>query len=356
LLKTGWRPHRSIWICSWDAEEPDEFGSTMWTDKHSAELTNKAIAYLDLDSAVGGDRFVAAAAPSLKRFMLETAADVPDPMGGSVLKRANEQLHNELLQALTAGSIPSTTGPTSDQLGSETEPRPISEQTIEIGNLGSGTDFVSFFDHLGIPSTEFGFDGPSGIYHSVFDDYQWMETFGDPHFVYHVAAARFYGLEVLRLSGAELLPFDYEQYGREIQKYVVGVRTKLALLGQGWRLDFGPAMDAAQKLIENGKNLRQHFQSMLADETQYRDLHRVNRALVDAEKGFLLANGLPGRPWFKHAIFAPAFYNGYEAAVLPGVLESIDGTNWNEARQQLRALTAAVNLAANTLSVEENPK
>ena len=356
LLKTGWHPHRSIWLCSWDAEEPDEFGSTMWTEKHSTELKKKAIAYLDLDSAVGGDRFVAAAAPSLKRFMLEVAADVPDPVGGSVLERANEQLQNELRQVLRPGSIPNAVAVSLNQIGAAPELRPISEQTIEIGNLGSGTDFVSFFDHLGIPATDFGFDGPSGVYHSIFDDYRWMEKFGDPHFTYHVAAARFYGLEVLRLSGADLLPLDYEEYGQEIQKFTDGIHRKLVLLGQDGRLDFAPAIDAAKRLTDNGRSVRRQFQSMLADETRVLDLHRINRALVDAEKAFLLTDGLPGRPWFKHAIFAPALYNGYDAAVMPGVLESIDAGNWHEAQHQLRSLTDAVNLAAKILNIEENPR
>src|SRR6202044_1670819 len=92
LLRHGWRPKRTIWLCSWDAEEPGELGSTAWADKHSDELNEKAVAYLNNDSAVAGDRFTAAGVPSLKRFLLEVAADVPDPKGGSVLDRANQQL------------------------------------------------------------------------------------------------------------------------------------------------------------------------------------------------------------------------------------------------------------------------
>ncbi len=326
LLKEGWHPQRSIWLCSWDAEEPDEFGSTEWTEKHSTELTQKAVAYLNLDIAVAGDHFVASATPSLKRFLQEIAVDVPDPKGGSVLERANQLYRKQLRATLGPGSIP---GPAfaltaekagnvvTGQLRDESAPlKPTSEQMIEIGNLGGGSDFLSFFYHFGIPATEFGFRGAYGVYHSAFDDYRWMEAFGDPQFAYHVAAARFDGLETLRLAQADLLPLDYEGYAQEIQSFVEGIRQKLTLLGHGNELDFGPAQIAAWKLAQTARILNDEYEAVSVGKTQISDLYRVNRALVNAEKAFL-SEGLPARPWYKHTVFAPAFYSGYQAAVLP---------------------------------------
>jgi len=240
LLRTGWRPRRSLWLCSWDAEEQGLIGSTEWTEKHAAELQQKAVAYLNLDSAVAGDRFGASAVPSLKEFLREVAADVADPKGGSVLERANQRLRERLQRGVVPGRAPSD----------GTEPKPIAERRIDIGNLGSGSDYTAFLDHLGIPATNFGFGGDYGVYHSIFDNHRWMKEFGDPEFLYHVAAARYYGLQALRLAQADLLPFDYQAYGQEIQKYVKGIRNKLVLLGQASELDFAPVEKAARRLAD----------------------------------------------------------------------------------------------------------
>jgi N-acetylated-alpha-linked acidic dipeptidase len=339
LLRTGWRPRRSLWLCSWDAEEQGLIGSTEWTEKHAAELQQKAVAYLNLDSAVAGDRFGASAVPSLKEFLREVAADVADPKGGSVLERANQRLRERLQRGVVPGRAPS----------GGTEPKPIAERRIDIGNLGSGSDYTAFLDHLGIPATNFGFGGDYGVYHSIFDNHRWMKEFGDPEFLYHVAAARYYGLQALRLAQADLLPFDYQAYGQEIQKYVKGIRNKLVLLGQASELDFAPVEKAARRLADTGKDLREKYEWALAQGLQPPHLDRVNRALVEAEQAFLLPEGLPGRPWFRHAIFAPGTYTGYASVPLPGVHESIDAGDFDQARRQLEALTAAINRAADTL-------
>ena len=176
-----------------------------------------------------------------------------------------------------------------------------------------------------------------------------MKEFGDPEFRYHVAAARYYGLQALRLAQADLLPFDYQAYGQETQKYVKGIRNKLVLLGQASELDFAPVKEAARRLADTGKDLREKYEWALAQGLQPPHLDRVNRALVEAEQAFLLPEGLPGRPWFRHAIFAPGTYTGYASVPLPGVHESIDAGDFDQARHQLEVLTAAINRAADTL-------
>ncbi len=336
LLADGWRPRRSIWLLSWDAEEQGLIGSTEWAEKHADELQAKAVAYLNLDSAVSGDRFEAAGVPSLKEFLREVAAATPDPRGDFVLARANERLRDELRHAVVPGSVP--------RGGADT--RPISERQIEPGNLGSGSDYTSFLDHLGIPSTDFGFGGDYGVYHSIFDNHRWMKNHGDPQFRYHAAAARFYGLETLRLAEADLLPFDYEAYGKEVGEYITGIRAKLALLGEKDKLDFSAAEQAAKRLAAAGKDVREKYRWAVARGLAPDDLARVNRALVETEQAFLLPAGLPGRPWFKHAIFAPGTYTGYASVPLPGVHESIDAGDFSEAQRQLEALTAALSHAA----------
>ena len=335
LMRNGWRPQRTIVLCSWDAEEQSEFGSTHWAEKNAAALSEKAVAYLNLDVAVGGDQFSADAVPSLKSFVRDVASDVPDPKGGSVWQRANENHRNELRHDVRPGSVPSGATPEGA----------IDQQEASVGDLGSGTDFVAFLDHLGIPATDFSFGGDYGVYHSIFDNFRWMKQFGDPGFRYHVAAAQIYGLETLRLADADILPFDYETYGVDIERHLRDIASKLVLLGRSKQLDVQPAQLAARQLAALGKELGKQRQTLLANNPGAGNLYGLNRRLVTAEREFLVPAGLPRRPWFKHSIFGPGFYNGYAAEPLPGVLEMIDAGNFDEARRQLRVVTEAIEAA-----------
>jgi len=340
LMRGGWRPQRTIILCSWDAEEQGELGSTHWADQNAAELGEKAVAYLNLDVAVGGDRFSADAVPSLKAFVRAVAADVPDPKGGSVWDRATQHFREDLREEVRPGHVPAS-GDFS---------KAISEQEAHVGDLGSGSDYVAFLDHMGIPSADFSFGGDYGVYHSIFDNYRWMKQFGDPTFGYHVAAAQLYGLEALRLAGADVLPFDYQTYGVEIQRHLSDIANKLALLGQTRQLDFQAARKAAEGLAQVGRDLLRRRATLLSGNLSVPDLYALNRILVTAERGFLLPAGLPRRPWFKHSILAPGLYNGYVAEPLPGVLETIDAGNFEEARRQLQSVTDAIGRVTSTLT------
>ncbi|MFQ5694437.1 MAG: M28 family metallopeptidase [Terriglobia bacterium] len=339
LLKEGWRPRRSLWLLSWDAEEQGLLGSTEWAEKHAEALQQEAVAYLNLDSAVSGQNFGAQAVPSLKEFLRAVAADTPDPRGGSVLKHANQRVRERLRRGVVPGRVPA----------GGADATPIAERELELGQLGSGSDYTAFLDHLGIPATNFGFRGRYGVYHSIFDNHRWMKQWGDPEFRFHVAAAQFYGLQALRLAEADLLPFDYAAYGREIGNYLKGIGKKLRLLGQGGELDFARAQEAAARLARMGQEVREKYEWAISRGVELGNLDRVNRALVAAEQAFLHPQGLPGRPFFRHVIYAPGTYTGYASVPLPGVHESIDAEDFEEARRQLEALTSAVNRAADLL-------
>jgi N-acetylated-alpha-linked acidic dipeptidase len=326
LVKNGWRPQRSIWLCSWDAEEQDEFGSSRWAEKHASEIQERAVAYLNVDTAVSGDRFGAESAPSLKTFLREVASDVPDPHGDTILAHAENRTRVHTPYAFSTA-----------------------QQKVEFGNLGGGADYVAFFDHFGIPSTDFSFEGDSGIYHSIFDDHLWMERFGDPKFLYHVAAARFLGLEILRLAGADLLPFDYETYGLEIMAYLKDLDGRLTSNASGV-VSVRPACDADQRFIDAAAAFSKRFELKSEHDSDAQHLDFANRTLVRTEQAFLTPEGLPGRPWYKHVVFAPGIESGYKPKVLPGVSESIDSGNVEEAQRQLQILVAALNRAADTLN------
>jgi N-acetylated-alpha-linked acidic dipeptidase len=200
LLKTGWKPKRSIVFCSWDAEEEGLIGSTEWVEQHAQQLRN-AVAYFNVDVAVAGPDFSASAVPSLKDFMREIAKSVPSPMGDTVYQewRANRDGVNQH----RASNAP-----------------PSSREEVHVSDLGSGSDFTPFLQHEGVPSTDIGSGGPYGVYHSVFDNYAWFVMNADPHFVYLQQMARVLGLEALRMADTDVLPYDYEEYAREVKAYI----------------------------------------------------------------------------------------------------------------------------------------
>ena len=334
LLKSGWRPKRSILFCSWDGEEEGLMGSTEWVEQHEAELRN-APAYFNMDVAVSGSKFGASAVPSLKQFLRDVTKVVPSPKGGTVYEGWQKASQPE--------------GPLSAQSPGESvaESRrvPIAQvkADVPVGDLGSGSDYTAFLQHLGVPSSDISSSGPYGVYHSVFDNFAWFKKFADPEFAYVQEMARVFGLEALRMADADILPYDYEEYGKEVEAYLESARRRAADKSGAHALDF-EAVDTAAR----------HFESagakMLArQKNPALDPARLNQALMNAERELLVPHGLPHRPWFRHVIFAPGEYTGYAAVVIPGVNEALDKGDSERARQQLAALATALEAAARTL-------
>jgi len=217
---------------------------------------------------------------------------------------------------------------------------------VRIGDLGSGSDYTAFIQHLGVPSTDVGSTGPYGVYHSVFDDYAWFVMNADPTFVYEQQMARIFGLEVLNMADTDVLPYDYVTYGKEIAAYLDAAQKKAHEAGMT-SLDFAPAQAAAQKFILLAQQVQQKQQHLDDDSTA--TLAALNTQLRQVEEDFLSEQGLPGRPWFKHTVYAPGEYTGYAAVVIPGVNEAIDAKDNPRAQQQMTALTEAINRANATL-------
>ncbi|MFZ0395836.1 MAG: M28 family metallopeptidase [Terracidiphilus sp.] len=319
LLKTGWRPQRTIRFCSWDAEEEGLIGSTEWVEQHAQPL-QKAVAYFNVDVAVSGPNFSAAAVPSLKEFIRQIAQSVPSPAGGSVYDvwRAHNQINP---------NRPSNSPPTGD---------------VRVGDLGSGSDFTPFLQHIGVPSTDIGSGGPYGVYHSAFDNYAWYTKNADPHFDYLQEMAQVLGLEAIRMADTDVLPLDYTNYARDIASYLDTVRRKAS--DAKLSLDFAPALAAADRFAQAAARVRS-----LQDHPSG-DLNRLNDALRAVETDFTSDAGLPNRPWYKHLIYAPGEFTGYAAVVIPGVNEAIDAGDSGRAAQQLTLLAAALDRAAQTLA------
>jgi N-acetylated-alpha-linked acidic dipeptidase len=323
LLHQGWRPRRTLVLCSWDAEEEGLIGSTEWVEQQGKAL-DSAVAYFNVDVAVSGPDFSAAAVPSLKQFIREVAQSVPSPLGGTVYQ---------------AWRVSQARG--DEHRASNAPPQPGEE--IPVSDLGSGSDFTPFLQHAGVPSTDISSTGPYGVYHSTFDDYAWFVQNADPKFLYLQQMARIFGLEALRMANADVLPYDYEAYASEIVSYLSAAQRKAADAGLG-SLNFGPAQAAAARLVVAAAKAHALQANPPADLAQF------NQTLRQAETALLSPSGLPNRPWYRHTIYAPGEYTGYAAVVIPGVNEAIDAKTANVAAQQLTVLTDALDRAAQTLA------
>ena len=324
LLKSGWKPKRTIVVASWDAEEEGLIGSTEWTEQYAKTLEHAA-AYFNVDVAVAGSEFGAEAVPSLKQFIREVTQQVPSPKGGTVYSQWKRGME---ARDTNTGHITHANAPSED---------------VAVGDLGSGSDFTPFLQHVGVPSTDIGSHGSYGVYHSVFDNYAWFTMNADPSFVYLQEMARVLGLEALHMADADVLPYDYVTYGKEIASYLDSAKRKPSAKS----LDFGPAEVATARFTKAAEAVHSRQLAPGANPAQ------LNTILRDTEASFISDAGLPNRPWYKHTIYAPGEYTGYAAVVIPGVNEALDAKNTTVASQQLEVLTQAINHAAQALEGAE---
>jgi N-acetylated-alpha-linked acidic dipeptidase len=318
LLKSGWRPRRTLVFASWDAEEEGMMGSTEWVEQHMGEMAH-VVAYFNTDVAVAGPNFSAEAVPSLKQFVREAAKSVESPLGGTVYsqwKLAQSAHKSEARSAETGGEV-------------------------HINDMGSGSDYSPFLEHAGVPSTDIGSGGSYGVYHSVFDNYQWFTQNADPKFAYLEQQARMLGIEALRMADAEVLPLDYTAYAQAVNSYLAADRRKAT--DHGVPIDFIAAEKAADRFAAAAALVHKR------QTAQTGDLKQLNHALRQVEADLIDPVGPPNRPWYRHTVFAPGEFAGYAAVVLPGVSEALDARNAPLATQQLAVLTEALNRAAKTL-------
>jgi N-acetylated-alpha-linked acidic dipeptidase len=336
LLKSGWKPKRTLVFASWDGEEEGLMGSTEWAEQHEAELANAA-AYFNVDVAVSGPKFGASAVPSLKQFLRDVTKAVPSPKGGTVY------------EAWQKGDQPSTTSvqsPTEAIGDAHRTPAAQAKGDVPVGDLGSGSDYTAFLQHLGVPSTDISSSGSYGVYHSAFDDFAWFKKFADPDFIYEQEIARIFGLEALRMADADVLPYNYDEYGKEIEAYVEAASKRAETKFGEHALDFTAVTASAKHFQEAGAKIASKQKTPPKDSAK---TNQLNQALRDAERALLVSEGLPHRPWFRHAIYAPGEYTGYAAVVIPGVNEALDRGDAERARQQLAVLAAALERAAKVL-------
>jgi N-acetylated-alpha-linked acidic dipeptidase len=318
LAKGGQRPRRTVVFGIWDAEEFTLTGSTEWGEEHARTLAANAVACLNVDSATQGDRLSVGAVPSLRALAYEAARSVADPRGRGSLY--------DVWSAAGAGAGTGGYGVVAGARGDDPS----------VLVLGSGSDYTVFLNHLGIPSMDFTFDGPYGVYHSAYDSHAWMALVGDPGFDYHAAMVRLWGVMALRLANAEVLPFDYAAYGRDLVVYLDEVSARA--LARQIPLDLTAARAAAEQMAALPPPAAATRPDMLA----------VNRALLRAERDLTSPEGIPDRPWFRHLVYAPL--PSYEAETLPGVREAVEAGDPARAQLQADVLARAIARAAATLA------
>jgi N-acetylated-alpha-linked acidic dipeptidase len=346
LLKSGWKPRRTIIMCSWDAEEYGLIGSTEWAEENADELRTKAVAYLNMDSAVSGANFGAASVPSLWKLIRSATRDIRDPKTGKSIYQAwQDRVREGMPEAELTDPV----------TGSD---RPIAEARISA--LGSGSDYTPFLQHLGVPALDMGFGGDYGVYHSAYDSFYWMSKFGDPTFVYHVAAAQVWGTIALRLANAPALPFDYTDYAAQIRDFVAETSRTAQRRRLADSFDAKALNDAVRDFAEEAARIEKRKRELLTEYESTRGggdagrranerLTRINDALISTERALTDARGLRGRPWYKHQIYAPGYYTGYAAQPLPDLRQAIEDRNAANAREAAARITEAITRATEAL-------
>jgi N-acetylated-alpha-linked acidic dipeptidase len=353
LVKQGWKPKRTIICAAWDGEEPMLLGSTEWAEEHGDELKQHAVAYINTDGN-GRGYLSAEGSHTLEHFMNGVARDIQDPESGvSVWQR--DEMHSIA------------------EAKSEEDRKKIRDRAdLRMGALGSGTDYTTFADHLGVASLNLAYDGEdpdAGVYHSIYDDFFWYTHFSDTTFVYGRALAQTVGTAVMRLADSDLLPFDFSDFADTMQLYL----TQLKKLAEDKRseaierdreldeglfrtindprrptvappreevppyLNFAPLENAVDQLNRSARRYQEALQKSWASPQGVppATLADLNRKMMETERRLTDDAGLTRRSWYKHMIYAPGVYTGYAPKTMPGVREAIEQKRWPEANTEI---------------------
>ncbi len=334
-VKNGWKPRRTIVYASWDAEEYGLVGSTEWAEEHAKDVAEKAVLMLNVDAAVSGPHLELSGIPSLRDLTLGAAASLTDPRTGKPLADAWITSRREAWSSAAPLVMADPLWDSASSTASgkhEPAPRAFDPQ---MASLGSGSDYTAFVDHLGVPAVDASFRGSYGVYHSIYDDFNWMEKFGDPEFLSHATAARFYTLIVMRAAAADVVPLTFKPYGLALRGHVDELRRmkahrvrKSADFKPDTNIDFAglaSLVASVRAFQDQAEQLDRATEKAAASGSAGTEaLAKLNDALAKVERAFLIEKGLPGRPWFKHAVYAPGLTTGYASWPLPAIRQSLE--------------------------------
>jgi len=339
LKKQGMRPRRTLIVCSWDGEEVGLTGSTEWGEQFADDLRAKAVAYINVDEATSGPNFHGQAVASLAPMLEETTRSLQDPSGKTLYDAWKETIEREKKEGAQSSQF-SDSG--------------VASETLADTRIGSGSDHTVFLNFIGMPVLGLGFDGDYGVYHSAYDDFYWMNHFGDPGYKYHTLMSQLWGVTALRLANADLLAFDFATYASNIRQFVneltranernmwgqppSAVRPSEARQPQ---LDAKAILSAIDDFEAEGKRLNEALARRLSSgPLDPRLAAALNRGMMEVERNWLNPDGIPGRPWFKHILYGARFT--YAHLELPGLTEAVEKQDWNTAKQQAEILERAL--------------
>jgi N-acetylated-alpha-linked acidic dipeptidase len=311
MLRQGTRPKRTLVICSWDGEEYALTGSTEWGEEFADELKQKAVAYLNVDEATSGSNFQCDAVGSLAPMLVDVSRALTAPSGKTLYDEWKVSRQEELKAKL-----------------------PVSDLELANTRIGSGSDHTVFLNFLGIPTVGLTFVGPYGVYHSLYDDFYWMNHFGDPGYRYHSLITQLWGTLALRLANAELLPFDFESYGQHIRQFLIELDQASHVAAH---TDLGSLQKHATEFQQSGQDLKQSASGAMASgRLNNSAVFYINQELMRVEHNWCNPEGIPGRPWFKHSLYAARY--SYAHLELPGLTEAAEAGDWKRAGDQARIL------------------
>jgi N-acetylated-alpha-linked acidic dipeptidase len=335
LLKSGWRPSRTIILALWDGEEWGLLGSTEWAEKHKAELQQKAVAYINTDGT-GKGWLSAGGSHGLQQFLGEVTKDVMDPRSG---KPVFEEARRRAILGL----------PEADRQAAE------KDSSFRIAPLGSGSDYTPFLQHLTLSALNLGFGGesPGGVYHSAYDTVKWYQTHSDGDYSYGRTLSQITGTLILRLAEAPVLPFQFVDTADTLMRYVVELE-KLAATKKDSKVDLKPVRNAVDALRQAGQAYEKAYAALPKVNTAQllgrKELQQLNKLLLTSEQRLGNTEGLPRREWFKHQMYAPGFYTGYGVKTMPQIREGLEENRFTEAQGGVRTVSAAINALASQVN------
>jgi N-acetylated-alpha-linked acidic dipeptidase len=368
MVKQGWKPKRTLIYCAWDGEEPGLLGSTEWVETHVDDLKKHAVVYINSDSNSRG-YFSLEGSHTLEHFINDVARDVQDPETKlSVWKR--EQLKE-----------------ISDATSAESQKELRDRHDLRLEMLGGGSDHAPFINFAGVASLGIGFGGEDhgGIYHSIYDDFYWYTHFSDTNFVYGRALSQAGGTAMMRLADADLLPLqftdfsdDVKMYVREVEKFATQQREEIQAknrkIDEGifsatddprdtWvspkkeevppHLNFAPLDNAVEHLERSAAEYQKALEKVSANGGAVlgtASLNELNALLMQSEHKLTTPEGLPGRFWYKHELYAPGTYTGYAAKAIPAVREGLEQKRWKEAEDAAARVAGVLQNEAELIS------
>ncbi|KAK4504215.1 hypothetical protein PRZ48_005131 [Zasmidium cellare] len=329
-LKAGWKPHRTIVFASWDGEEYGLVGSTEWVEDYLPWLSGSTIAYINVDVGARGPHFTTSAAPVLNKAIYEVTSQVPSP---------NQTVAGQTVRDLWNGHI---------------------------STMGSGSDFTAFQDFAGISSIDVGFgagpNDPIYHYHSNYDSFYWMDTYGDPGFQYHITIAKVISLLAAKLVEEPIVQFNATDYAYGLEKYLDSVKAAAAESN----LSADVLADPFKKIEEaisyfqevsvefdaKAEKLEQLLASDVSVKTKsklYKAIRGLNTKYKFLERQFLHGAGLDSRSWFKHVVFAPGRWTGYAGATFPGLVEALEDHDGDAVKKWVGIITGRIYSAGKLL-------